>query len=379
MKILHVYRTYFPDTPGGLQEAIRQIALSTKKKGTDSKIFCLSPNPYPSELIFEEAEVVRAKSWITPGNNDIGLFKSLFEYKKLTKWADIIHFHFPWPFADLLHLFISPKKPAIMTYHCDVMGKKYLFEIYRPILKIMLKKMKKIIATSPNNMKSSKVLQSVEDTKLMFINYGLDESQYKKYMSNENLIDIEEKFGLENGRYFLFLGILREYKGLRFLYEASNKVEFKIAVAGGGQHGNEASVNKLKEDSLKYKNISLLGEISNEEKMALIKGCRGLILPSHSRAEAFGIVLLEASIMKKPLISCEIGTGTSFANIDSETGFVVEPEKPELLAKAMKKLMNDEELAIKLGIGARRRFDEMFTAEKVGQSYFEIYKEVLNE
>ena len=83
--------------------------------------------------------------------------------------------------------------------------------------------------------------------------------------------------------------------------------------------------------------------------------------------------------MKKPLISCEIGTGTSFANIDSETGFVVEPEKPELLAKAMKKLMNDEELAIKLGIGARRRFDEMFTAEKVGQSYFEIYKEVLNE
>ena len=244
MKILHVYRTYFPDTPGGLQEAIRQIALSTKKKGTDSKIFCLSPNPYPSELIFEEAEVVRAKSWITPGNNDIGLFKSLFEYKKLTKWAEIIHFQFPWPFADLLHLFISPKKRAIMTYHCDVMGKKYLFEIYRPILKIMLKKMKKIIATSPNNMKSSKVLQSVEDTKLMFINYGLDESQYKKYMSNENLIDIEEKFGLENGRYFLFLGILREYKGLRFLYEASNKVEFKIAVAGGGQHGNEASVNK---------------------------------------------------------------------------------------------------------------------------------------
>ncbi len=379
MNILHVYRTYFPDTPGGLQEAIRQIALSTKKKGTNSKIFCLSPDPNPSDLDFEEAKVIRAKSWITPGNNDIGLLKSLIEYRKLAQWADIIHFHFPWPFADLLHLIISSKKPAIMTYHCDVMGKKFLFEIYRPILKKMLKKMKKIIATSPNNMKSSKILKQVEDTKLMYINYGLEENQYKNYISKGNSIDIKEKFGLENENYFLFLGILREYKGLRFLYEASNKVDFKIAVAGGGQHGNDASVNKLKVDSLKYKNISLLGETTNEEKMALIKGCKGLILPSHSRAEAFGIVLLEASIMKKPLISCEIGTGTSFANIDNETGFVVEPEKPELLANAMKKLMNDQDLATKLGLGARRRFDEMFTSEKVGKSYFDVYEEILNE
>lgn len=380
MKVLHVYRTYFPDTPGGLQEAIRQIALSTKKKGVTAKIFTLSPNPIPKNFNFEEAEVIRSKSWITPGNNDIGSINSFIEYKKLSEWADIIHFHFPWPFADLLYLTMSPKKPAVMTYHCDVEGKKILFEIYRPLLKRMLSKMKRVIATSPNNMQSSKILNSIkEKKKLTFINYGLDENQYKNYINESKSIDLKMKYGLQNESFFLFLGILREYKGLRFLYEASKELNFKIAIAGGGQHGNEKSVKKLIKDSLRYKNIIMLGEVSDTEKMALIKGCKGLILPSHSRAEAFGIVLLEAAIMEKPLISCEIGTGTSFANINNETGLVVEPERPELLANAMVKLMKDSLFAKKMGKGARKRFDKMFTSEKVGNSYFEIYKKVLDE
>ncbi|MEX3640007.1 glycosyl transferase, partial [Paraburkholderia sp. BR14427] len=47
MKALHIYRTYFPDPPGGLQEAIRQISLATKACGVESKIFTLSPQPVP--------------------------------------------------------------------------------------------------------------------------------------------------------------------------------------------------------------------------------------------------------------------------------------------------------------------------------------------
>ncbi len=50
MRVLHVYRTYFPDPPGGLQEAIRQIALATASAGVESRIFTLSPHPVPARI-----------------------------------------------------------------------------------------------------------------------------------------------------------------------------------------------------------------------------------------------------------------------------------------------------------------------------------------
>ena len=46
MKVLHVYRTYFPDSQGGLEEVIRQICLNTRVQGVESRIFSLSTDPH---------------------------------------------------------------------------------------------------------------------------------------------------------------------------------------------------------------------------------------------------------------------------------------------------------------------------------------------
>ena len=104
-----------------------------------------------------------------------------------------------------------------------------------------------------------------------------------------------------------------------------------------------------------HENIKMLGHLTDGEKIALIRNCKGLILPSHLRSEAFGIVLLEASMWSKPLVSCEIGTGTSYANLDQVTGYVVESEKPEQLSLAMNKISRDNELCRQLGLNARKR------------------------
>ena len=58
MKVLHVYRTYFPDSQGGLEEVIRQICLATRDHGVTSKVFTLSDEPFPHTLPRVEAEVV---------------------------------------------------------------------------------------------------------------------------------------------------------------------------------------------------------------------------------------------------------------------------------------------------------------------------------
>ena len=70
MHVLNVYKTYFPDPPGGLQEGIRQICLATTRRGIKNTIFTLSPRVNKKYIELPEASVVREKSWCAPASCD---------------------------------------------------------------------------------------------------------------------------------------------------------------------------------------------------------------------------------------------------------------------------------------------------------------------
>lgn len=128
--------------------------------------------------------------------------------------------------------------------------------------------------------------------------------------------------------------------------------------------------------ALGVQNVILAGQVSIEEKVALLQRCRGLVLPSYLRSEAFGMVLVEAAMFGKPMVSCEIGTGTSFVNADGKTGFVVEPGSPGALAEAMNRLLADEVFAFHMGRAARARYERLFSSEALGREYAALYNEV---
>jgi rhamnosyl/mannosyltransferase len=81
----------------------------------------------------------------------------------------------------------------------------------------------------------------------------------------------------------------------------------------------------------------------------------------------------------KPMISCEIGSGTTFINIADETGLVVPPRDASALAAAMTTLWNDRGLAGRMGLKATQRYEEVFTAERMVQSYAALYQDILSK
>ena len=87
------------------------------------------------------------------------------------------------------------------------------------------------------------------------------------------------------------------------------------------------------------------------------------------------MVLVEAAMFGRPLISCEIGTGTSFVNAHDETGFVVAPESPEELERAMNALLADDGLATQMGRAARARYERFFSGPALGRAYLDLYRE----
>jgi glycosyltransferase involved in cell wall biosynthesis len=369
--VLHVYRTYFPDPPGGLQEAIRQIALSCASQGVANTIFTLSPQPEPGTLLRPEARVVRSRSWVAPASCDVGGPAAFTAFSRLAREADVLHYLFPWPFADVLHAAVRPDRPAVLSYVSDVVRQRWLGAAYAPLMWRTMRQMRVIVANSPAYAKTSPVLShpDIRD-RVRVIPLGIEESSYPKHGDDA----IFTRLGLgANEPFFLFIGVLRYYKGAHFLVQAAKTLGAKVVIAGSGPEGERLRALAAQTGA---GNVVFAGQVSDAEKVALLKRCRALVLPSHLRSEAYGMVLVEAAMFGRPLICCEIGTGTSYVNAHQETGFVVAPESPEELTWAMGALLADEALAARMGLAARARYEKLFSGPALGRAYASLFREV---
>ena len=368
MRILHFYKNTLPETMGGIEQFIDQIARGTSELGAKNTILSLSKESGSHNLI-KGYELFTVKRNFEIASNGFS-WQSINLYKKLVSQVDLIHYHFPWPFADLLHQIISPQIPSVLTYHSDIVRQKFLLKLYRPIKIRFLNSVDHIVATSPNYLQSSEILQSFS-FKTSVIPIGINHETYSSH-SLDRVTFLKEHYGK---RFFLFIGAFRYYKGLEFILEAAERINYPIVIAGSGPLDEKL---KAITQHKKLRNIFFTGTISDENKCALLEACYGLIFPSHLRSEAFGISLLEGAMFSKPLISCEIGTGTSYVNIHNETGLVVPPSNSEALANAMNWLWIHPHDALQMGRKARQRYEMLFTAKKMSQSYFELYNKVIN-
>lgn len=368
MRILHVFKTYLPETVGGIEQVIYQICQSGIAHGIESHVLTLSAKPEPSDLMLAEHHVHRAKL-------DLQLASTGFSYsvwgrlKALAAEADVVNYHFPWPFMDVLHFAARIKKPTVVTYHSDIIRQKHLLKLYRPLMHRFLGSVDRIVAASPNYLATSDVLTHYRD-KTSIIPYGLDKAAYP-VPSPARSAQWRQRFG---ERFFLFVGVMRYYKGLHILLEAAKGTGYPIVIVGSGplELGLRAQAQ-----ALGLNHVHFVGRVDDDDKVALLQLCSAMVFPSHLRSEAFGISLLEGAMYGKPMISSEIGTGTSYINVHNQTGLVVPPSDPQAFRAAMRTLWDNPPLAAQMGLQAERRYEQLFTAERMGQQIAALYRELL--
>jgi glycosyltransferase involved in cell wall biosynthesis len=229
--------------------------------------------------------------------------------------------------------------------------------------------MRAIVPTSPNYLQSSELLQDYLD-KITVIPIGLNETSYH-IAEPERVKYWRTQVGED---FFLFVGVLRYYKGLHILLDACAGSNSRVVIVGAGPV--EADLREQAE-RLQLTNVEFLGTVSDEDRAALLRLCRAVVFPSHLRSEAFGVTLLEGAMYGRPLISSEIGTGSSYVNVDGLTGLVVPPDDPLALRAAMHTMQTDDRMAARMGANARERFEVLFTAEQMGASYISLYRQIL--
>ena len=363
-KITHVFKTYFPETNGGLEEAIRQIGRHAIKDGYQVEVVAVGEKSH--EITTPDGITAKFyKRSLDLYSNPLSISFAR-QFRKICDSTDILHYHFTWPMAEVMTLLFRIRKPIVVTFHCDIHKNRFLKACYLPVIKQFLKRADIICITSKNLLDSTPYLHVFQD-KTKEIALWFDDKRFlglpEPTLSTKQFIKTIQPYGL-------FIGVLRWYKGLDFLLDASKVFGGDIVIVGKGPLYDHLR-KRIKHEQLT--NVHLLGFQPDNHLKLLIQESKFITLPSTAAAEAFGQVLLEGLFFSKPLISTELGTGTSLVNRHNHTGIVVKPGCRQDLALAMNRMLNDHCLYERFVSNTSQHYRMNFTEAVQGYKYSAIY------
>ncbi|MFC1478340.1 glycosyltransferase [Candidatus Margulisiibacteriota bacterium] len=373
MKVLQVYKDYYPPINGGIEQHINLLAHTLSHEGIQVEV--LVCNRRNKTEVFNDGPIRVTKvadlgrvlsSPVSPAFPGV--------LNRMRHNFDIIHFHFPNPMAEISSLFgIRGQQNAVVSYHSDIVRQKFLKPLYHGFMFKFLQRAQVILPTSDNYIQFSPVLKRFQQ-KCRVVPLGIDLNQF--VYKPEETQEIENIRARYEKPIILFIGKLRYYKGLPYLIEAMNKTDAVLVILGDGYLEKELKDQVLQSD-LNSK-IFFAGKVSESEKVKYLHACTMLVLPSISPSEAFGIVQIEAQACKKPIIATELGTGTSYVTKHEETGLIVPPRDTDALTNAMQQLINNPATAKLYGENGYLRAHQLFSKEQMVKSLIQVYQSVID-
>lgn len=360
MHILHIYKDYYP-VLGGIENHIKLLAETQAAHGHTVSVLVTSRDNHTHVEMLNGARVIVAARNATLSSAPVSF--AMFDLIRREN-PDVAHLQFPYPLGEIANLLFGHARKTIITYQSDIVRQKYLRIVYTPLMHRVLTRADRLIASSPNYIASSPVLSRYKN-KCTVVPLGIDPKPFELVP-----IDYGKK---EDGVTLLFVGRLRYYKGLNYLIQAlPNIPRAHLVIVGTGSMKQEwrmLAKERQVEDRIKF-----MGDVPNAELPSYYAASDIFVLPASERSEAYGLVQLEAMASGKPVVCTELGTGTSFVNVDGETGFVVPARNSHALASAINRLIDDPELRVKFGSAGRARVRQEFTIDKMIERVMKVYE-----
>jgi len=367
MKILHVGK-YYPPVPGGM-ERVLQLLCEGERREVDSRVLVASTGRTTCHEVQNGVPVTRAGSLAMIGS--VGLSPALpFELRRLS--PDLTVLHEPNPIALVSDFLTWQRGPLVVYFHSEVVRAEWKYRLlYRPLLKRVLDRAARIIVASPSMAERAEQLEDHRQ-KCVVIPYGIDTAPLAG--TPPVLIHaaaVRETCGTP---LLLFVGRLVSYKGVDVLLRAMASVDANLIIVGDGPLRGALEAQARATCAGR---VTFAGGVDEAHLAALYHACDVFVLPSRTRAEAFGMVQIEAMACGKPVVSTSVASGVPWVNHHNETGVVVPPGDPAALAVALRDLLEDPALRHRLGEAGRRRVAQEFTAARMAARTVALYRDVL--
>lgn len=362
MKILHIYKDY-PPILGGIENHVRLLAEGQAAAGHDVTALVTNPAGLRStENVENGVHVVRAGRLATVASTPLTL---ALPWRLLRQQPDIVHLHFPYPVGEISQWLLRRGRRTVLSYHSDIVRQASILRFYRPILARVLSWVDAIVIGSPP-MRASAYLAS-HQAKSHLIPYGIPLERFSQPPSAPRPAS-DDQFTL------LFVGRLRYYKGLDTLIRALPQIPARLRIVGVGPM--ETEWKALAQEIGVAGRIEWLGEASDEALPGLYQQADLFVLPASHSSEAFGLVQVEAMAAGLPVVCTELGTGTTYVNINDVTGLVTPPRDPDALATAINSLIADPVHRAALGRAAQNRVHQEFALDVMVDRMLSLYREI---
>ena len=270
--------------------------------------------------------------------------------------ADVIHVHLPNPIGEL-GAALNRHTPCVCTFHAQLVRQRILEPLYAPLRGRLLDRSRRIFVSSEMLGRVPELVAHRE--KVQVLPFGVSPRLVGRTRSESG--DAAERSQAMPLR-LLFVGRLVYYKGVDVLLNAlalTSHANLRIVGEGADRNRLEALSVQLGVDG----RTEFVGSLPDDDLVKALGDADVFILPSVSRAEAFGLAMVEAMANGLPAISTSLGTGTDWVNLDEVSGVVVEPGDAKALAAAIQRL-TDRDLRARLGAGAYQRVHDMFSFER---------------
>jgi len=392
---------YYPPHVGGIEFHVRDLAEGLVAAGHQVRVVVSNDKRLYEEEVINGVEVVRLPRLYerssTPICRSLGPVLS-FEAKQ----ADIMHFHFPYPWGEFewVGQLASKSMPYVVTYHADIVRQKTALAAYGPILNKFLNRSQLIMASSPQLIRYSPWL-NVREEKCRQVNFGLP---VENIAHNKDAIkrakQLRKQYAADGKPIVLFVGRLVYYKGIEVLAHTIPQVDAHFVIIGEGP-GRTVFDNVLAPASESSADgvgsidgatsteaagtvaspehsVHFIDYADNDELIAWLHAADVLTLPSTEVSEAFGLVQIEAHAAGTPVVSSRLRSGVPYANLDGVTGLTFPPRNVQALAGSLNALLADDELRKRLGKQAQERALAEFTIDQMVAKVNDVYTEALS-
>lgn len=369
MNVLQVSKFYKP-VMGGIERVAWELAEGLSRMGLRSNVLCSNQQ---RETVVEPQpagyDVVRAGS--------LGMVLStsmapamVHQLRRLADQHELIHLHMPDPMAALALCLVRPRVPVVVHWHSDVIRQRRAMKLYEPLQTWLLRRADAIIATSQAYAESSEPLRAWR-AKVSVIPIGISDDRLPADAAAAQAL--RQQFG---GRRIVFaLGRMAYYKGYDVLIAAAAALPDDTVVLIGGDGEMLPSLRAQVASAGLQDKVHLLGHVKDRELPGYFLACDVFCMSSTVRSEAYGVVLLEAMMMGKPIIATDIaGSGVPWVNQHGLTGFNVPVGQPAELARLLSGLLADEGLRAQMGQAARARYLREFDAALMTSHVVDLYR-----
>lgn len=368
-RILHAYKTYRPETQGGIPTAI--AALCAACPDTDPLVLACGR---PRKTSVDGVKVRRVRAFGRLCSLPLAPTWPLHFWREAAR-ADLVVAHVPFPLADVAAALHFPKHAALVVHwHSDIVAQRRLGKLVVPFTRALLEKADAVVVASPA-MADSPALAGHRE-KVAVVPFGVDVEAWNAPLTGKEAF----RAGILRACYprlVVAIGRLVPYKGFDVLIEAMRNVEAHLMIIGEGPRRRWLEC-QIAEAGLAGK-VTLCGAVPDAELRLILRSAHVFALPSVLPSETFGIAQLEAMACGLPVVNTNLPTGVPWVARDGREALTVPPGQPRHLAAALQQVLEDPALARRLGVAGRLRAQRHFSQTMFADRMRGLYGRVLAE